>query len=317
MNTILKMIVPVAGALVLATLLQKGIEKGSARYHVHKKERMNEILRGTTRHDILFLGSSRMHNTVNPRVVDSVTGLNTYNAGAEGGRFVEFRTVLEGYLAKHPAPRLVVLSVDGHSFYTKTRMFFPIQYFDHLDNPVVATAFREQKEDFNWMYLKYLTPLRIIYYDDYAKSLAFRGLRGSNELKMAKTYNYKGYLSNGTACIDTLHAKPYKKVTLIFDEEGRKAFQDIQRICAGRNIPLRLVYVPEWRGMMQQSFNNFPQWRTVLDSLRGNTPLDMDDNLPLSQDPCNFANFGHVNDRGAALYSALLGQRLKPLITNP
>ncbi|RYE01569.1 MAG: hypothetical protein EOP50_01760 [Sphingobacteriales bacterium] len=313
MNTFLKILIPIGVALGLTALFQKQLEKGYDRYHVHKKERLSEIYEGKTAHDVLLLGSSRMHTTVWPQVLDSVAGTNSYNAGAEGGKLYEFRLTLDGYLASHPAPRLVVLSIDAQSFNSKNRLFFPIQYFFHLDNPAVAGVFHQQ-EDYKWAYLRYLTPLRIIYYDDYAKSLSLRGLAGSNELKRYSNFQNKGFLSNGYGCLDTLHATAMPPTKLSIDEEGKEGLRHIIETCRQKGIRLLLIYAPEYRDHLKASFPNFPEMLATVDSLRGDVPFLREDRLPLCQDPCYFANYGHVNTDGARAYSIILGNRIRELL---
>src|SRR5438445_6202232 len=109
------------------------------KYEVHNTERLSELLLNHTYYDLIFLGSSRTHFGVNPKIIDSICGLRSYNAGVEGGNLYEFEMMLKSYLENHPSPRYVVLNFDLHSFADTSRIFnYPV-YFPYTSNKVIDT----------------------------------------------------------------------------------------------------------------------------------------------------------------------------------
>src|SRR3954463_431902 len=157
------------------------LSKGNSAYHVHQKKRTQEIFENNTKYDVLFIGSSRTHGTIYPRIIDSITGLSAYNAGADGANVAEFYLILKGYLIHHPPPKLLFLTIDASCLSIDTRLFYPMQYFDYTNNFEVSTALKGYSKYYNLFLLRHLTFLHPLYYDDYVKSQAILGLRGQTE----------------------------------------------------------------------------------------------------------------------------------------
>jgi hypothetical protein len=285
------------------------IEKGSIDFHAYKKERMEELFVHNTPYDILFIGSSRTYNTIDPQVIDSITGLRSYNGGISGGNIGEFKLTLDGYLAAHPAPRFVVVSIDAQSFDSRKSMFFPFQYFWVLQNPVVRKAVAANK-DFRFFVVRDMKLLRQIYYDDYTKGLALRGLLGQNEYGYYSFTGKQGFATNGYSCVDTTSPYPAHDAGI---EPGKVALlHAIADTCKARNISLLLTYAPEYRHRLQQSVTNFRVFEDTMQQFASKRQLNFfrEDYLPMCNNPCLFANYGHVNAYGALEYSRILGHRI-------
>ena len=134
----MKPITQILTSVVFTFLLSLGayiiIDQGLNKFYIHKEERLNEIFKNDTNHDILFIGSSRTHTTINPKIVDSICNSNSYNAGVEGGNLLEFKMTWDAYLENHPAPRVLVLTLDINSFDLSRKFFNYTQYFSYLNN---------------------------------------------------------------------------------------------------------------------------------------------------------------------------------------
>lgn len=311
-----KKIAAIAGiALIGVVVVSALIKKGYHNYFRHKAGRVREIFQNNKAYDILYLGSSRMHNAINPQIIDSVTGFKSYNAGVEGGNMFEFKMTFDGYLVNHPPPSVMILSIDAKSFDIKKDIFFPPQYFECLDNPVVYNGMSLQK-DYNTFLIRYLPFSRIIYYDDFTKIKAVSGLLGANEMKQLNSFEYNGFLSNGNACIDTSIELKQPSVSFSFQKDAVNWLQQIITKCKREKIELLITFSPEYRYVSQQSVENFPFFSKLLDSMAtvNGLPVYRDDSLELCRYPCNFANPTHLNTRGAAVYSAVIAQRISNLV---
>jgi hypothetical protein len=287
------------------------LEEGQLRYYVHKYSKTQELFVNKKSYDVLFIGSSRTHGTIDPGIIDSVTGnLDTYNAGMEGATVPEFKLVLDAYLQKHSSPRLVILTLDRNSFDTRRKMFFPFQYFWVMQNPVIRENIRSNK-DFRFSFVRLGPLLRQIYYDDYTKVLAIRGLMGKTELTDGGFSERKGYSNNVYHCADTL--KKYTVQKLAIDKNATDMLRAIIDTCRSRNIGLVFSYAPEYDFRLQSSMSNFNEFiQTVNEIAKENgIPFFREDLLSMCQDPCLFANYGHVNIYGAAVYSTILGKRIR------
>jgi hypothetical protein len=243
--------------------------------------------------------------------------MKTYNAGEDGAVIYESKKRLEGYLVNHPAPACVVLAIDARSLDSRKKFFFPLQYFDVLQNRVVQESFEEQPE-FKMGFIRQLPFMRVIYYDDYAKKRALSGLFHNTELNQANQFSYKGYISNGYACTDTVLSYASKQNQAEIDPEGLGFLNSIIDTCKARKIKLVLTYAPEYKFRFQESISNFKTFTNKIKSIADQAGISYyrDDSLSICNEPCLFANYGHLNTPGAIAYSKILGNRLLAISHN-
>lgn len=295
----------------LTAISYRFTNKGLKKYYSHKYGRALEIFTNKTNYDVLFIGSSRTHTTVIPRIIDSITGLNSYNAGVDGGTLLDFKMTFDGYLVNHPAPRLLVLTIDPVSFNNVSTVYDPMQYFSFVKNPAVEKIF--SSTGYSTFIMKNIPALNYIYMDDYSKNMAFAGLRGKNEIP-AGEFDDKGFQSNTTLCIDPVKYKNDSS-NIVPVAEQINLFQAIIDTCRSRNIQLVITYAPEYRHQFMNTIKNGETFTSlVYEKVRTNGLMFFrDDSLAMNKDSCLFRDLRHVNTTGAAAYSVILGQRLKNL----
>jgi len=252
---------------------------------------------------------------INPRIIDSITGLSTYNAGINGGRLFEFSMVFNGYLLHHPAPKMLVLTLDPWSFELNKEMMDYSQFFPFIGrNKFVAENLSGIGKG---TALRYLPFLDFIYMDDNIKTNALRGLAGRTEMKSWQ-FDYKGYLSTRPQCLDSITVWPGD--TLLNPKMEASEIAKLQAMietCRKKNIEMIITYAPEYRHRYQEKYLNFSKFILFVDDLtkKNGIPFYRDDNLSLGQNPCLFVNNGHTNVQGAIEYSQILGHRIRDLLT--
>jgi hypothetical protein len=309
-QTYFKILLIIVLSLALIIPFSAMVQKGQEKYRSHEFGRMKEIFEEPSEYDVLFIGSSRMHTTVYPYIVDSITGLKSFNAGVDGGNLFEFKMILEGYLLHHPPPRFLFISLDGQSFDFRKRIFFPLQYFPYTNNQAIKRAFG-YAEDYKEVFITKMSFLRIIYYDDYSKMLGLKGWMGENQLKEENAFENKGFLSNGDNCVDSF--KKYETSIQQIDKDAVDYFKEVISIARNHNIRLCLVYAPEYNFRYQALVRNFNEVIKTINDSKGKLPFYRDDSLDLCRNPCYFKNYGHVNIPGAVEYSKILGRRIDSL----
>src|SRR5215204_4792803 len=89
---------------------------GYNRYYSYDYKHINEIVNGRTANDILFIGSSRTVHHINPKLIDSITGMRSYNAGVDGANLVEMSLIFKSYLNSHPPPKILFIDLSISSF---------------------------------------------------------------------------------------------------------------------------------------------------------------------------------------------------------
>jgi hypothetical protein len=317
MSAYSKIILTLVFGIGLTMVFNYFLQKGAGLYHVHRMERVNEIFHEHTAYDILFIGSSRTHISVYPRVIDSVTGMKSYNAGEDGAVIYEFKKRLDGFLVNHPAPAYVVLTLDATSLDSNKKLFFPLQYFDMTDNPVVSETLQELP-GYKMCFIRDLPFMRVIYYDDYAKKRALSGWFHNTELNLTNRFRNNGFLSNGYACTDTVLSYASTSSPAVIQPDGLAFLRSIIDTCKAKKITLILTYAPEYRFRFQESISNFPVFTNTVKNIADNAGISFyrDDSLSICNDRCLFANYGHLNTPGAIEYSKILGKRILALSQN-
>lgn len=287
---------------------------GIRRYQTDKYKNLNELLVERTGYDVLFIGSSRTHLTINPRIIDSVCHTNSYNAGIEGGNLYEFNMMLSAYLENHPAPEWLVLTLDLHSFVSDVDFFNPTQYYAYTGNTVIKRYLNENGH--STKLLQFFPFLELTEYDDNTKGFFIKGLLNLSEVPKGD-FVYKGYLSNTLSQITDRPSTSSAEAKDIDISQSRKdCLTAILNTCKEKRIEIILTYAPEYKDGLKKSIRNSEAVLAYIDSISSadSIPFFRDDRLPLCSDPALFVNAGHLNRKGADIYSGILAEKLKGYI---
>jgi hypothetical protein len=285
-------------------------QKGHRRYYRHETARMNVLLDKNFYADILFIGSSRTHVHNNPRIIDSITHLTSYNFGVEGANLLEMNLWLQVYLQKHTRPKMVILDLPAFSFDTDRRKFFNLTiYLPWLNNDIIYSTLSKYKKVHVYKSLPFLEFMEI---DDYNKFNAVKGLLGHQEESSAG-YTFQGYTANGDNQINTgtriLYDTAHYKIT----SEGKQLLNAIIDSCKSKNIQFVITYSPEY-------YNTDYTYRTdffnyINETAYKNTILFWDyRSSPICRDNKLFANPGHLNRTGADRFSEELAKDILKVI---
>lgn len=285
---------------------------GIRRYQTDRYKNLNELLVERTGYDVLFIGSSRTHLTINPRIIDSVCHTNSYNAGIEGGNLYEFNMMLSAYLENHPAPEWLVLTLDLHSFVSDVELFNPTQYYPYTKNKVIRSYLNENGH--STKLLQIFPFLELTEYDDNTKGFFIKGLLNLSEVPKGD-FVYKGYLSNTLSQITNNPVGNDAKDVEI-SESRKKCLNEMLRICKEKGIHVVITYAPEYNDGLKKRIRNSDAVFAYINSISSaaNIPFFRDDRLPLCSDPSLFVNAGHLNRTGADIYSGILAEKLKGYI---
>jgi hypothetical protein len=313
MNTWYKILFSLILSSTCLFVADRIISNGTKKFYVHNYEKLENIFDSSTDYDIVFIGSSRMHNSINPRIIDSITGLSAYNAGIDGAGLPELKMIFEAYLLKHSTPKKIFLSVDADAFDDIYKFYNHILYLHFLKNKIVDTTL--YRNGYAVLIYKLFPFLRLTEMDDRSKRNAIAGLSGQNELS-DEAFQYKGYLSNGNTCIYPSLDAIYEHEKYKIDRKSVAMLNSIINECKKKQIELILIYTPEYNYRLQGYIRNFNEIINVADSIasKNNLLFFRDDKLEMCREKCFFANYGHLNTAGATEYSILLGRRIRDSI---
>jgi hypothetical protein len=284
-------------------------------YNKHNHERLNEILQNHTRYDLIFLGSSIAHGDMDPRIIDSICNISSYNAGVEGGNLVEFKMIFDAYLVNHPPPEYLILTLDLSCFNLDRKFFNHLDYYPYLSNKVVDHVLCNNSH--HTALLKIFPFLELTEYDEEMRSRCVKGLLGKTDY-IPGQIEYKGFRT----CPMKFHYDHSDIKTFFMEEkisEGSlKLFQGIKDTCKARKIKLVIIFPPQYKKEEEVAINSRKILKTICTHANDNKIHFLEDeNLSFCADSNLFSDFRHLNRDGAEVYSEIVGKELSGLIRDP
>jgi len=294
--------------ILLSSVISIWVGNGSKKYSVHINNKFTSLFIDTAYYDILFVGSSRVHSGINPRVVDSLTQLKSFNGGMDGANMYEFKTIIDAYFAQHPAPRYLVLGIDLFSFDIARNLFNYTYYLPYYKNKKIDSVLR-QNGHYTGIY-EFVPFMRITELDDYTKSNAFKGFAGKTEIGPGQI-EYKGFLSLENEGLDTA-VITIAEEKMHVDTNAVNCLSRVIEECKKRNTRLIFSYAPEYKAMWQNKINNAREVFDLIAAIAKKDQIDFfrDDSLDLCNNPDLFYNVRHLNAKGAGIYSAIVARNI-------
>lgn len=120
------------------------ISEGLRRNRAGVYEKYTTLFLKSNHYNTLVLGSSRAEMHLDVGLLDSLTGLRSYNAGVSGATTRVAFTVLKAYTLHSEAPENVFFECDFHISHLKTDTIFNFpRYFPYLSNARLYEGFRQ------------------------------------------------------------------------------------------------------------------------------------------------------------------------------
>lgn len=315
MKPIIRILLIVIISFAFCQLIFVLMQHGERKYSLHKSSRLNELLQNSTRYDLIFIGSSIVHSNIDPRIVDSICNISSYNAGVEGGNLVEFKMILDAYLVNHPPPEFLMLTLDLASFNLDRKIFNHLDYYPYLSNKVVDNVLSSNGHQ--TALLKIFPFIELTEYDEEMRSRCVKGLMGKNEI-MPGQIEYKGFLTlNLKFNSDNPKVKKYfveQKVS----EGSLNLFHAIRDTCKSRKIDLIINFPPALKKDGRENIFDSGEIYKLICSLAGDNKINFLDHnkLNINADSSLFSDLTHLNREGAELYSVILSKELSGLLRN-
>lgn len=283
------------------------------------RQKMDWLYSAPEKPEVLFLGSSRMLNHIDPRIIDSVCRMDSYNLGLDGVNITEMRMLLKVCIEVGKVPKFLVVNLDPSSFDATDPVWsFPDLLSYAEKDTVVYHAMADGQDVFacKWKYPFYRLQ-KVMSLNDglkfqalYKRGTALRTeMRDENE---PASYHYKGFRAVYAGYSDT-YVNPFEVKS---EEKGFEMLRDMVRLCRQEGIRLVLVTAPMYRDYKATFLNA----GTVLDRVReaavrgGVSYFDLiDDSLAARRE--NFFNFVHLNGWAAERYSLEVANILNGLDT--
>jgi hypothetical protein len=269
----------------------------------------NRVMSGQVNAEIVISGSSRALTHYESKIIQDMTGLSTFNIGRNGSQTDMQLAFLKAYLRNNSKPKLVIHNLDLYSFQTSKEIYDPAQYMPYLDQaPIYDAILRVYPDAWKWKVL----PL----YGYVTHDMRFSWLLGLKTLVglQPQEDHVQGFLPRHTPWtgdFEKYRAENPDGVHTEIENEGARDVEELIALCKQADVPLLLVYSPEYDEMQALERNRsevFARIHEICDRL--DVPLWDYSGSPISSDRAYFYNSQHLNANGAKVFSTDLARRL-------
>lgn len=271
------------------------------------------ILSSKENHDIVVFGSSRALRFINPCILDSVTGLDSYNLGANGIGILETRMMLLKFIQLHSKPKLILLNVDHNGFYSRGFLYNSIDYYPYLSDTVIANALCPYNKNYGNFFVRKTNQLLEMFAS--SDDTRYHFLFNKPQIEIPDTSKYercKGYGCPLTHWSPAAENSLKDKRNAAIDDQGFNLLADFIQICKKNEVNIILVHAPILYLKKEQIFN----YDEILNRIKNiadetQTPYWEYDTMKICNSKYYFRNFSHVNLLGADIYSKQLAKDVK------
>lgn len=327
MRTLFKTIFIVALCGMLPSLAYWWIIKQHLR-SAKKMDALEYALHDSTRHDIIFVGASRVIRHVDPAVIDSITGLNTYVLGIDGMGIVESNMLMQVYLRHHPLPEVMVINTDNNIFFTDGPLFNITDYFPYLKDSLIYACLAPYKSEYRTPWKQaWLIFNRLMGTTDYDKAVSLMPELTHRWYPPQQVTEYKGFQPVDHLWARNMVAQSGSQ-TITAREQGFKLLKEMIEVCRRKGVKPALLFTPQH----DEAYTIFANHHEIMNRVAAiadslNVPFFNYDTLYIRHDKkyfiqysmfnknTGFINYNHLNSTGARILSQALGRDLKQWLT--
>ncbi len=252
-----------------------------------------DVMEGNATADILVLGDSRVNTDCYPPILDSITGLSSYDIGVVGQHFSAQKLRYYMYRKNNNKPKLIVQFVDSW-------LFLPLSYYDKL-------------QFFPWMWYPSFIKAALevdprFFVGKLIPWIRYRGVIPT-ELSLRDRISYKGFFTYDTGkAVTMISASAF---AFVESRRNEMLFRSFVKAVKDEGIPIVFVIAPIYEcGSYDKS---------IIASLRERLKVLSEENdvllmdylgLSISEDPSMFIDSIHLNERGARAFTDSLANDL-------
>lgn len=308
--------------------------------HLRSAKKMDALeyaLHSADYHDIVFIGASRVIRHVNPKIIDSATGLNSYVLGIDGMGIVESNMLMNVYLKHHPKPKLMVINTDNNIFFTDGPLFNITDYYPYLNDSLIYANLSPYKTAYsNPLIRGRFMFMRLMGTTDYEKAWSLMPGLTEQWYPAQQTAEYKGFQP-----VDHLWSRNStntlgKAERITTRENGFLLLQQMVKTCREYDVQPAFLFTTQHQKADTVFVNHqeiMNRVKAIADSLQvpffnyEDLYIKTDDSYFIRYSMFNktggFFNYNHLNSRGANVLSRYLARDLKaflqqsPNVTTP
>jgi uncharacterized membrane protein len=299
----------IISAGILSLCATAVVNKGLTRSGVDFYGKINAATDASKNTSLLIVGSSRALVHLDPYILDSVTGLNSFNYGLNSGSVKTWYNLIKSAVNFQPNVKAIILNVD-YSMFDPEKDPYKDAYYYPVEKKIPGLMFYDSGK-VDLMHRAVLFDISL--YDDYAKYAAIDGWLRPGRVSPGV---YKGYYpyQEQRNNFNTIPQLDTAKKEVVFSSGGVKIFNDFIYLCKQKNIKLICVMAPYYKKYTPEKYcTNF---FTITDSIRkisqkNNIPFFDLSNTKIAWEKDYFFDINHLNKKGASVYSLAVADSLK------
>lgn len=303
---LIKILVVVLVLLAIMSCVDVWITRNLHHSEAKLLKSMNETFFDSTYYNIVIMGNSRGLVQYDTRIIDSMTGKNSYNLSVNGRGIVSQIIKYKAFEKRHGSPKCIIQNVDCFTL-EDYNGFEREQYLPYLfDSELFCLT--KNREGFSYTD-RYIPLIRYAGYDQMIKE----GLGIKN--KMIKSQVFHGYSPNYASWNGKLLAG-VKEVVFHHNEGCVASFIEYLKSCQDKGVEVIFVFSPIYSGVKDRMDEKeekimFETYENIA-SEYGIKVLSWW-NSPICDDTAYFYNATHLNGYGAEKFTIELMDRLDSL----
>ena len=299
---------------VLAVMLLTGklFDRCYKKYWWPFFEKLDVVIKDSAYYDGIYLGDSRVHFGINPYYADSVTGMNTYNAGIGGATIKEINFLAKQYMQRHTAPKFAIISIGYSDILSAQKEFEnPCYYLFYTSD--TATNNILQTLNYHTSLYKWLPVLKYTAFDDFNKFSIAENLKGNTILKEGGTA-YKGFINNKSNTFNINQLENFVPKDTAFDE-SITVLEETVKLFTSKNTRVIFIYPPATTNNIKPKAPVELKIDAAVSLLANKYQLPLlhfDTDTSFTNDL--FTDQWHLNLKGTVLFSKKIGEEINVLL---
>lgn len=304
------------GFILFLTLLLLTIEKSTA-WLVRQSDndqtgKINLIMAQKIDPEILFIGSSVAEVGFNSNLISQQLNRTVYNAAIDGTTITQSQFVTNEFLSYTQNCKKIVIGLAFFSFGEKISMTEPSRYLAHFSNEHVKAAIKNisPKLYYKTQYVPFysFTQTKHTYYKN-----AVVGLKNTISDNQLQADKLNGFVPHGTQWTgERIDSVRFGTSTVPLSEATIANYGEIISCIKKQGIEPILVITPMFING-QRLFSNYNKYIETVEALASEYQVKLYDfsKSKIVYDETNFYNNGHLNNKGANLFSSQFADSLK------
>jgi hypothetical protein len=293
-------------ALGLDAMISHGLDNSAG----HPHQAWREMRSGNYASDIVIMGTSRALEHYDPYIIDSITGLQSYNLGM-GGYGINVQLMKYKYYCQYNhLPKYLIYDVDyiplviNHAPHKhQSEQFLPLFYDGAIRKDLMNVGY-------SWIDA-YMPMARYWGYQTYSK----RGLFECLNLKHYCVFpSYKGHTPDPDEW-DLSRLQFTDSIPSNVDKEAKVLFRDFVQDCQKNGVQLIFVTSPVYYRYVEMSgeWNHYIAWYDSIAEANNIPYLNYTDD-PMCRDSLMFNAGVHLTPQGTKIWSEILSNDLMEIL---